>query len=79
MEIPMEEPYWYGVAEPREIAQLTGKQILKAIIDGNLPHPPISQTLTFWLVEIGDGFAAFEGDPAPICSIRWGPCMAAGP
>jgi uncharacterized protein (TIGR00369 family) len=59
----MQEPYWYGVAEPREIAQLTGKQILQAIIDGNLPHPPISQTLTFWLVEIGDGFAVFEGEP----------------
>ena len=59
----MQEPYWYGVAEPREIAQLTGKQILQAIIDGTLPHPPISQTLTFWLVEIGDGFAAFEGEP----------------
>jgi len=23
----------------------------------------LSQTLTFWLVEIGDGFAAFEGEP----------------
>jgi uncharacterized protein (TIGR00369 family) len=33
------------------------------IVDGSLPHPPISQTLGFWLVEIGDGFAAFEGEP----------------
>src|SRR5215475_14663493 len=55
--------YCYGVARPEEIARLTGKEILKAIIDGRLPHPPISQTLTFWLVEIGDGFAAFEGEP----------------
>ena len=55
--------HWYGVAKPSEIAQLTGKQILQAIIDGSLPHPPISQTLSFWLVEIGDGFAAFEGEP----------------
>jgi acyl-coenzyme A thioesterase PaaI-like protein len=31
--------------------------------DGRLPHPPISRTSTFWLVEIGDGFAAFEGEP----------------
>jgi hypothetical protein len=55
--------WWYGVANPEVIARLTGKEILQAIIDGSLPHPPISQTLTFWLVEIGDGFAAFEGEP----------------
>jgi uncharacterized protein (TIGR00369 family) len=55
--------YWYGVAKPEAIGQLTGKEILQAIIEGRLPHPPISQTMTFWLVEIGDGFAAFEGEP----------------
>jgi uncharacterized protein (TIGR00369 family) len=54
--------YWYGVANPEEIARMTGREILQAIIDGRLPHPPISQTLTFRLVEIGDGFAAFEGE-----------------
>jgi len=51
------------VAGPQEIAQLTGKEILQAIIDGRRPQPPISRTLTFWLAEIGDGFAAFEGEP----------------
>jgi uncharacterized protein (TIGR00369 family) len=56
-------PYWYGVAGQELVAQLTGKEILQAIIEGRLPHPPISQTLTFWLSEIGDGFAAFEGKP----------------
>ena len=39
------------------------QEILQAIIDGRLPQPPISRTLTLWLVEIGDGFAAFEGEP----------------
>ena len=53
----------YCVANSEEIARLTGKEILQAIIAGRLPHPPISKTLTFWLVEIGDGFAAFEGEP----------------
>jgi uncharacterized protein (TIGR00369 family) len=56
-------PYWYGVAGQELVAQLTGKEILQAIIEGRLPHPPISQTLTFWLSEIGDSFAAFEGEP----------------
>ena len=55
--------YAYGVAGPQEIAQLTRKEVLQAIIDGRLPQPPISQTLTLWLVEIGDGFATFEGEP----------------
>jgi uncharacterized protein (TIGR00369 family) len=54
---------WYGVAKPEEIARMTGKEILRTIIDRRLTHPPISQTLTFSLVEIGDGFAAFEGEP----------------
>jgi uncharacterized protein (TIGR00369 family) len=55
--------YAYGVASLEQIAPLTGREILQAIIDGRLPQPPISQTLTFWLVETGDGFAAFEGEP----------------
>jgi len=54
--------YRYGVAAPQEIAGSTGREILQAIIDGRLPHPTISRTLTFWLVETGDGFAAFEGE-----------------
>jgi acyl-coenzyme A thioesterase PaaI-like protein len=53
----------YGVANPEEISHLTGKEILQAIIGGRLPYPPISETLTFRLVEIGDGFATFEGEP----------------
>ena len=61
----MQEPaaYRYGVARPEEIARMTGKEILQAIIDGRLPQPPISQTMSFWLTEIGDGVAAFEGEP----------------
>ncbi len=53
----------YGLPTSAQIAGMTGKQILQAIIDGKLPAPPISQTLSFWLTEVGDGFAAFEGEP----------------
>jgi uncharacterized protein (TIGR00369 family) len=55
----------YGLATSAQIAGMTGKQILQAIIDGELPAPPMAQTLSFWLTEVGDGFAAFEGDPGP--------------
>ena len=54
--------YTYGVAAPEDVAGKTGKEVLQAISEGRLPAPPISQTLTFWLVEVGDGFAAFEGE-----------------
>ena len=52
----------YGVAEPEAIAGLTGKQVLQAMIDGRLPAPPMARTLAFELVEVGDGFAAFEAE-----------------
>jgi uncharacterized protein (TIGR00369 family) len=55
--------YRYGLAQPDQIAGKTGREILQAIIDGSLPQAPISETLSFWIVEVGDGFAAFEGEP----------------
>jgi uncharacterized protein (TIGR00369 family) len=57
--------YTYGLAAPTEFAGLTGKEILQRIIDGHLPQAPISQHMTFWITEVGDGFAAFEGEPGP--------------
>ncbi|ABD71812.1 Phenylacetic acid degradation-related protein [Rhodoferax ferrireducens T118] len=55
--------YHYGLADSQEAATLSGKALLQAIIEGRLPQAPISQTMSFWLVEVGDGFAAFEGEP----------------
>ncbi|MGA3005401.1 MAG: PaaI family thioesterase [Acetobacteraceae bacterium] len=54
----------YGVPSPADLADRTGRQMLQAIIDGELPQPPISQTLSFRITEVGDGFAVFEGEPA---------------
>lgn len=42
---------------------MSGRELLQAIIDGRLPQAPISETMSFWIVEVGDGFAAFEGEP----------------
>jgi uncharacterized protein (TIGR00369 family) len=53
----------YGLPSPTELTGKTGREILQAIIDGALPQPPIGETLSFRLTEVGDGFAAFEGDP----------------
>ncbi|HEX3349220.1 MAG TPA: PaaI family thioesterase [Acetobacteraceae bacterium] len=53
----------YGLPTTAETEGMSGKEILQAIIDGKLPQPPIAQTMSFWLVEVGDGFAGFTGEP----------------
>lgn len=57
--------YLYGLPPLSDVSGMTGKQMLQAIIDGRLPQAPISQQMTFWITEVGDGFAAFEGEPGP--------------
>jgi len=52
----------YGSLEPADIAGLTGKQVMQGIVEGRLPQPAICRTLSFWLAEIGDGYAMFEGE-----------------
>jgi uncharacterized protein (TIGR00369 family) len=55
--------FTYGVATSADIAGMTGRQMLEAMVAGKIPAPPISQTLSFWLVDVGDGSCIFEGDP----------------
>lgn len=55
----------YGLADPKNIAGMTGKEFLQALQDGRLPAPPIMQPLTMWLIEVGDGYAVFEGEAGP--------------
>jgi uncharacterized protein (TIGR00369 family) len=43
------------------LAGKTGLQFLRAIIGGELPHPPISATLDFYITAADEGFARFEG------------------
>lgn len=56
--------YRYGLATSADIAGKSGKAILQAVVDGELPQAQISEALDFWLVEVGDGFAVFEGEPS---------------
>jgi len=55
--------YSYGLARPDQVSGKSGKEILQAIIKGGLPQAPISDALSFWITEVGDGFAVFEGEP----------------
>ncbi|HYG47594.1 MAG TPA: PaaI family thioesterase [Allosphingosinicella sp.] len=55
----------FGVASREEIANLTGLEMLEAIIAGGLPSPPIGATMGFRLVEVAPGRAVFEGEAGP--------------
>lgn len=46
-------------------ATMTGRDLLQAVIDGRLKGASIADSLTFELVEVGEGFVAFEGDTGP--------------
>ncbi len=52
-----------GVSRPEQIAGKTGLEIMQALLRGELPYPPISETLGFFLIEVGDGHAVFQGEP----------------
>ncbi len=53
----------YGVVTPEVLKSYDGLGFLKAIIDGTLPNPPISEVLGFHLIEVEHGRAVFEGLP----------------
>ena len=52
-----------GLAQPADIAGLTGLQQMQAMLDGQLPYPHIADTLDYSLVEVGEGRAVFQGQP----------------
>ena len=54
-----------GVARPEQVAGLSGLEIMQAMLRGELPFPPIAQTLDFALVEVSSGRAVFQGQPGP--------------
>lgn len=52
-----------GVSRPDQVAGRSGIELLQAMLRGELPAPPIAQTLDFQLVEVGEGRAVFQGAP----------------
>ena len=53
----------YGVVAPEAAMSLGGLELLKGIINGTQPHPPISELLGFHLAEVEHGRAVFESVP----------------
>ncbi|WP_428422572.1 PaaI family thioesterase [Methylibium sp.] len=52
-----------GVSRLEQVAHLSGLQIFEAMFAGELPFPPISDTLDFLPVHIEHGHAVFQGRP----------------
>ena len=52
-----------GVVSPDVLLSYDGLSFLKAMIAGELPAPPIMQTLGFMLAEVEPGRALFRGTP----------------
>jgi len=55
----------YGVSRYDDIKELSGLDMLRAMIAGELPAAPIAEPLGFHLAEVEAGRAVFEGTPGP--------------
>jgi uncharacterized protein (TIGR00369 family) len=66
--MPAERSRTYAWGDPfetvRAAAEVSGLELLRRIMAGELAPPPIADTLDFDLVEVEPGRAVFEGVPA---------------
>ena len=54
-----------GVARPDQVAQLTGMELMQAMLRGELPYASIAKTLDFTIMEVSEGRVVFQGSPGP--------------
>ncbi|HEV2570552.1 MAG TPA: PaaI family thioesterase [Beijerinckiaceae bacterium] len=52
-----------AVLPPDQLTARPGLDLLKDMIAGKIPGPPIAHTLNFTLVEVENGQVVFEGEP----------------
>lgn len=52
-----------GVASAEEVASRSGMEMFNAIFDGELPQPPMGDTLSFIPIQMSEGEAVFQGRP----------------
>ncbi len=52
-----------GVASPEQLVGKSGLEVMQAVLRGELPYPPIAQTLDFLLIGAAKGHAVFQGTP----------------
>ena len=54
-----------GILSQAQLAGRSGLDILRAMLRGELPSPPIARTLDFCLLEVDEGRVVFQGTPGP--------------
>jgi uncharacterized protein (TIGR00369 family) len=54
-----------GVVRPEQLAGKSGLEMMQAMLRGEMPYPPIADTLDFTLMEVEEGRALFQGTPGP--------------
>jgi uncharacterized protein (TIGR00369 family) len=54
-----------GVSPLETLKAQSGLEFLQGMVDGRLPRPPISDTMSFYLIEVAQGRAVFQGTPKP--------------
>jgi uncharacterized protein (TIGR00369 family) len=59
----MTKTFTYGLVPRDEIMARGGLSFLTDMAAGNLPQPPMCETLGFYLAEVKEGYACFEGLP----------------
>src|ERR1700742_3951381 len=52
-----------GVLPPEIIARNAGLQVLQRLLDGDVPHPAMSEIIPFRLTEVAAGRVVFESTP----------------
>ncbi|MDP3283916.1 MAG: hypothetical protein Q8M56_05775 [Desulfobacterales bacterium] len=70
--------YRYGLATQREIAGMSGKELLQAIIDGHLPQAPSPRQCLSGLSRLAMASQLVKVSQAVTFSIPWEQFMAAG-
>jgi uncharacterized protein (TIGR00369 family) len=73
---PVTQPE-YGVAPAAEAKRMSGYELIKRILDGVFPAPPIAKVFNFRLTEVEHGRAVFTGQATrdyynPIGSVHGG-------
>jgi uncharacterized protein (TIGR00369 family) len=64
MDAKSEHSRSYGLVPPEVAATMSGLELLRGMIAGRFPGPPIMQLIGFNLAEVEEGRAVFEGTPA---------------
>lgn len=54
-----------GIARMEQLTGKTGCEILEAMMSGELPYPPMNETMNMTLLEVDSGRALFQGIPLP--------------